>query len=102
METGRAERMLGPCRSVKHRSPEDPGTEEVPEKEPPMLIPFVSSRVTACHRDDLHAEAERARLVGQIRVLRRVSIQKETPMEIEMPTIHRSRTGISAFVAMLL
>ena len=67
-----------------------------------MLIPFVTSRVAARHCDDLHAGAERSRLAGETRVPRRVSIQTETPMEIEMPTIYRSRTAISAFAAVLI
>ena len=58
-----------------------------------MLFPFVSSRVAARHRDDLHAGTERSRLTGLTRVSRCVSIQMETPMEIEMLTIHRSRTA---------
>jgi len=66
-----------------------------------MRTPFISRRVAARHQDDLHAEGVPVQLKAQNRVPRRVSMQKETPMAIEMPTIHRSRTAIAAFVTVL-
>jgi hypothetical protein len=95
------ERRLGLCRSAKRRSLEDPGTEADPEKESTMRTPFISSRVATHQRHDVHAAAEHARINAQTLVPRRVSAQKETPMAIEMPTIHHSRTAIAAFVAVL-
>jgi hypothetical protein len=101
MAAAMPERMLGPCRSGKHRSLEDPGTEADPEKESTMRTPFNSRRVATHHRDDPHAEGEPAQLKARNRVPRRVSMQKETPMAIKMPKIHHSRTAIAAFVAVL-
>jgi hypothetical protein len=66
-----------------------------------MRAPFISRRDAAHQRRGRHVEPERDRLIAQTRVPRRVSMQKETPKEIEMSTIQRFRTPFLATVVVV-